>query len=947
MKPIRIIAVLVAASLLLAAVGSVSAASMPGAIWTTDASCSGVDLNVDYHSKQEVYLNGGPTGGGGGLPDGYYYVRVTDPSGATLLGYTPTASVLVVDGHIDHCYQLWAILIKGSDSTPGYDTTPNPGGEYEVAISQDPTFPGDLRKTDNFKVARLLVVGKDALTSFTRTWAWTIDKSVTPSSWSLFTGDAGTSQYTVTVAKTGYADSAWTATGTITIQNPDPYFSAKIASVTDIISGFGAVPVSCGVPFPYDLAPGATLTCTYAATLPDASARTNSVTVVTSSGSKVEGGSAMAAVDFGSATIVPVNASIHVTDSNGGAWTFADSGSAAYAKTFACDADEGSHSNTATITETAQSDGASVDVACYALTVTKDAAPSYTRSYNWTIDKTVTPAEWHLFTGDSGTSAYTVTVTKSGPIDSEWAVEGNISIHNPAPMAATIHSVADVVSPDLGTLVNCGVTFPHSLAAGGTLGCTYGTALANADTRTNTATATLQNYAYDKDLLATPSGTTPFSGQAQVVFGAPTTLKHDEIDVDDSNGGSWHFGASGSATYTKTFLCDADEGSHSNTATIRGTELSDGASVDVACYALAVSKDAHPSYTRTHSWTIDKSADQSALTLSIGQQFLVNYSVVVGSTYVDSAWAVTGTITIHNPAPITATLTSVADLVSPAIAADVACPALIVPQEGDLACTYAASLPSAAARQNTATATLQNHDYDQDLIPTAGGTTAFSGSADVTFGAPTTVIDECIDVTDTYAGSLGTVCAADAPVTFTYSRWIGPYAVCGEYTVGNTASFVANDSATAGSDSWSVAVHVPCLGCTLTPGYWKTHSKYGPAPYDDTWALLAPTGEDSPFFLSGQTTYQVLWTNPSGGNAYYILAHAYIAAQMNALNGADFTAAQAAYSAATVLLNAYTPAQVALLKGKTGGDVRAEFTTLAAILDNYNKGLIGPGHCSE
>ena len=218
-------------------------------IWTTDASCSGVDLNVDYHSKQEVYLNGGPTGGGGGLPDGYYYVRVTDPSGATVLGYTPTASVLVVDGHIDHCYQLWAILLKGSDNTPGYDTTPNAGGEYEVAISQDPTFPGDLRKTDNYKVARLLVVGKDALTSFTRTWAWTIDKSVTPSSWTLFTVDAGTSS---TLGVQDRLSTRLDGDGTIPIQNR-PYFAAR-STLHHTISALAACRSPRRGP-PYDLGP--------------------------------------------------------------------------------------------------------------------------------------------------------------------------------------------------------------------------------------------------------------------------------------------------------------------------------------------------------------------------------------------------------------------------------------------------------------------------------------------------------------------------------------------------------------------------------------------------------------------------------------------------------------------------------------------------------------------
>jgi predicted extracellular nuclease len=117
-----------------------------------------------------------------------------------------------------------------------------------------------------------------------------------------------------------------------------------------------------------------------------------------------------------------------------------------------------------------------------------------------------------------------------------------------------------------------------------------------------------------------------------------------------------------------------------------------------------------------------------------------------------------------------------------------------------------------------------------------------------------------------------------------------------------------------------------------TPGYWKTHSEYGPAPYDDTWALL-PDGADTPFFLSGQTYYEVLWTSPSGGNAYYILAQYYIAAKLNLLSGAYLGAVQTAFDAATVLFNTYTPEQVAAAKGKNGKELRDQFISLAEALD--------------
>src|SRR5215211_1432910 len=66
--------------------GNIFAALLPGAIFTTDIGCSGVDLNI-YGAKSEVWLDGGPAHpGAASLPPGDYYVQVTDPSGACVLG---------------------------------------------------------------------------------------------------------------------------------------------------------------------------------------------------------------------------------------------------------------------------------------------------------------------------------------------------------------------------------------------------------------------------------------------------------------------------------------------------------------------------------------------------------------------------------------------------------------------------------------------------------------------------------------------------------------------------------------------------------------------------------------------------------------------------------------------------------------------------------------------
>lgn len=133
----------------------------------------------------------------------------------------------------------------------------------------------------------------------------------------------------------------------------------------------------------------------------------------------------------------------------------------------------------------------------------------------------------------------------------------------------------------------------------------------------------------------------------------------------------------------------------------------------------------------------------------------------------------------------------------------------------------------------------------------------------------------------------------------------------------------------------------PPTGCTYTQGYWKTHSEFGPAPYDATWAQLS-NGASTVFYLSGQTWYQVFHTAPAG-NAYYSLAHQFMAAKLSILAGASSSAVAATLAAAETLFNTYTPAQIGALKGSNA--IRQQFNALAEVLDSYNNGLIGPGHC--
>jgi hypothetical protein len=138
------------------------------------------------------------------------------------------------------------------------------------------------------------------------------------------------------------------------------------------------------------------------------------------------------------------------------------------------------------------------------------------------------------------------------------------------------------------------------------------------------------------------------------------------------------------------------------------------------------------------------------------------------------------------------------------------------------------------------------------------------------------------------------------------------------------------------------------VGCTLTWGYWKTHAipdcgnSGNPHP-DETWLLLDPLGSDAVFYLSNDTYCGVLLTAPKG-NPYYSLAHQFIAVQLNVLAGAALTPAEVAdaFAEATTLFETYTPDDV-----KNSKTLKAEFTALNDILDQYNEGLIGPGHCED
>ncbi len=590
----------------------------------------------------------------------------------------------------------------------------------------------------------------------------------------------------------------------------------------------------------------------------------------------------------------------------------------------------------------------------YKLTVSKTANTTFTRTYNWTIDKSVSPATWNLFCGDKGTSNYKIEVKSAQPTDANWAVSGTITVANNTPHPATITSIADVLSGGVtGNVVCTDKTFPYVLAAGQSFTCSYTASLPSGTNGTNTATVTTSSALVEGG-----------SGTANYTFGAPTTEVNKTVTISDDKytpASPWTatYGKDETFTYTKEFSCTnpatnsnvCDNGgtyTFNNTATIVETGQSDGASVTVNCYKLQVTKTAATSLTRTWTWSIDKTADETALTLSPGQIFPVNYSVAVNASPADANWAASGNISVYNPAPVSVVINNVTDMVSTNIAANVTCGVTLpytLAAGTTLNCTYTVGLPDATTRTNTATVTMQNYSTAADEVKTKIGTTDYTGTASVNFANATiTKVDDCASVTDSYVGALGTVCAGvDAlPKTFLYSYNVGPFATSGIYQAVNTATLVTNTGKVKSDDNWTVVVTVPSTGCTLTQGYWKTHSKSGPAPYDNDWNKLGALEENTLFFKSGITWITVFRTPPAG-NAFYNLAHQYMAAKLNILNGAGTTTAvTTAIASAEALFNSLAIGSVTLTSTQT-----RTARTLASTLDQYNNGLIGPGHCDE
>lgn len=358
------------------------------------------------------------------------------------------------------------------------------------------------------------------------------------------------------------------------------------------------------------------------------------------------------------------------------------------------------------------------------------------------------------------------------------------------------------------------------------------------------------------------------------------------------------------------------------------------------CYDLnlKVEKTAETKFTRKWTWEIEKTADPTYIELRRWETADVDYELALDAEKYDKDFAVKGEIKIYNPFKYEAKITEVKDILD-GVEVSVDCGDVDFPYElgshQELVCTYWAERPNAYTVENKAI-------VKTDSSSKVGGDTA---KVEVKFMDPSEEIDECVSVTDELDGVLQSlpidnVCAGEAPKTIDYTRTFGPLE-CSEwdYEFKNVATFKTNDTHTEGYDEATVIIKVKCPnGCTRTQGYWKTHSEYGPAPADPVWEELQ-NGPDSTFFKSGKSWYQVFWTPPPQGNAYYILAHQYMAAVLNGLADADTIQIDALLGLVRSFFETYGPSDWQASVSKN------VLTGWASTLEQFNSGKLGAMHC--
>jgi hypothetical protein len=771
-----------------------------------------------------------------------------------------------------------------------YVTSPG-NGAWNLNISHGCAPPTQVQ-------ARAPTVTKNAAGAYTTKYGWTVQKSVDNKEIDVAPGGNATFNYTVTVTRDNGTNSNVQVGGTIHVSNPNSVAIGN-PNVSDQLSDG----VNCNLNAPSSLAPGDNAipyTCQIPASQFDPTQPLSNTVTVSWAGQTLSDGSQLAAgnanytvnnIQFQQSL---VDSCVNVSDPQAPAGTFTNPVCATpasgtqftYSVTHA-GGDQNNpagtctpYSNTATITSAGGNDNGTVlgqdsqDVkVCVGadLQVTKDATPSFTRTYGWNITKAVDNGPV-IKTAGSATANYTVLVGHDAGTDSNWQVTGTVHVTNPNDWEditlASSQGLTDQIDnggqcsfnggDPSGTVIKAGATadFPYT--------CTYSQAPGQS-AFTNTATAS-----WDQNAASTADGSAQGTATGDFANASPKIVDG-SVSVDDTLGG--HLGIVNYTDtpnpfpfhYSVTFPNDKAGTctTHNNTATFvtddNGITNDASASVQVCVGAdLQVAKNATASFNRTYLWSISKQGDKT----TIDPGGTVNYTVGVNQTGVkDSGWQVNGTITVTNPNDWeSVTAASVSDSIDNGGNCTVQGGSNVqIPASSAVTLPYSCTFGQQPASNGGTNLAFAMWDSGAASTPNS----AAQGDAPYAFTTPTRVTNQTIHVTDSQGGALGTVTATDPPAapaskTFNYSKTFAPPS-SGCTTINNIATI------TETSQNAKFAVQDCSLGA-LTMGYWQNKNGqaaiskapaglgsylYGFAPFKDlTGAASATNAQVASYFLS-------------------------------------------------------------------------------------------------
>jgi hypothetical protein len=570
-----------------------------------------------------------------------------DTLGTVCADGTHSGDGTILDGNpptYDSKSQTWTFHYSRTlDTTPGACATYDNTADFTTSTLNlsDSTTNDNSASVEACEGADL-TLAKNASTSYTRTYNWTISKSANKSGKIVQSGSTLGVNYSVTASETGFTDSAIQATGTITVSNPNNWEAVQLSNVADAQTSNGgtcsytngtsanataSIPASGSVTLDY--------TCTWPdGTLPSNGTNTATATWDATAASTPDGSadSNAAAVNFGGPSKT-VNQTVTPTDTfNGGTGvdlcTLDTSGAPGSCTLTASDDTSNlttetynytrtltgtpgtckTFPNTAGFVEISPTSGWSVTL-CVAtdLTVGKTANTSYTRTYSWTITKTVNHNRYTAV-GGTVTPTYTVVVTQGSSTDSNIKATGVITVSNPNDFEAVkLTGVSDAIgtgwtcSIDTGSVANETATIAASGQVTLNYTCTYSGSSLSAAAGTNTATAT-----WSATTANTPDGSK--SGTAPVTFGGPSATVNKTITPTDKfNGG------------TGVNLCTLDTTDNPDPCTLTATDPPAAATTQTYTYTrtIPVTANACKAYTNTAGTGLTGTGQTSSQTVTV------------------------------------------------------------------------------------------------------------------------------------------------------------------------------------------------------------------------------------------------------------------------------------------------------------------------------------------